>query len=377
MEQAHDHLDDSTRRLQQANAALEQARRRLERAQDVYRTAHGKRVAAALMDDRAQADLVEAEASLARAESRVDGAAERIRVQEGLLRSYAVDAFQSGDSTLLSLSMVLTTDEPADLMGRLGSMRNVVDREEVALSRLEAARVVHEVQRARLEATRDLVAERRERAASTLRERRTTEQRAAAAAAQVRGLAAEARAHKQVAAAARAADLKRLRKIRKERAHVQRLLRRYYAAQRRKARAAAQRSPSRADGMPWPTNGWVSSSYGMRLHPVYHRWTLHDGLDLAAPCGRPVRATANGVVVARYYNSGYGNRVIVAHGLRGGVGTATTYNHLTRFSTFRGERVRRGEVIGFVGSTGYSTGCHLHFMVLRNGRPVNPRPWLR
>jgi murein DD-endopeptidase MepM/ murein hydrolase activator NlpD len=82
------------------------------------------------------------------------------------------------------------------------------------------------------------------------------------------------------------------------------------------------------------------------------------------------------MVVARYYNGAYGNRVVIAHGLRGGVGLATTYNHLRRFSTFTGQRVQRGEVIGFVGSTGYSTGCHLHFMVLRNGRPVNPRPWL-
>ncbi len=129
--------------------------------------------------------------------------------------------------------------------------------------------------------------------------------------------------------------------------------------------------------MPWPASGWISSPFGMRMHPVYHRWTLHDGLDIAAPCGRPVRVAARGVVVARYYSFAYGNRVIVAHGLRNGVGLATAYNHLSRYSTFRGQRVRQGDVIGYVGSTGFSTGCHLHFMVMRNGRPVNPRPWLR
>jgi murein DD-endopeptidase MepM/ murein hydrolase activator NlpD len=213
---------------------------------------------------------------------------------------------------------------------------------------------------ARLEETRDLVAERRERAADTLHARQAVEQAAGQARAQVRALADEKRAQKAVAAAARDKDRKHLRKLRKERAHVQRLLQKYYAEQRRKARASAHRAPAKGTGMPWPANGWVSSSFGMRLHPVYHRWALHDGLDVAAPCGRPVHATARGVVVARYYSFAYGNRVVIAHGLRRGIGLATTYNHLSRFSTFRGQKVRQGDVIGYVGSTGFSTGCHLH-----------------
>ncbi|MGN6577576.1 MAG: peptidoglycan DD-metalloendopeptidase family protein, partial [Nocardioides sp.] len=294
-----------------------------------------------------------------------------------------VDAFQGGDPTLLQLSAVFTSEEPTDLMDRLGSMQTVADRQAGALSRLQAARVVQEVARERLAQTRDLVAERRARAAETLRQRQATEQAAQDARADVRDLRDQARAQKEKAQKARADDLKRLRKIRKERAHVRRMLRKYYAAERRKARErarhhrAAHHAPAKASGMPWPVHGWISSRYGMRLHPVYHRWTLHDGLDLAASCGQPVRAAANGLVVARYYNVAYGNRVVIGHGLRKGVGLATTYNHLSRFSTYRGQRVRKGDIIGYVGSTGYSTGCHLHFMVLRGGHPVNPAPWLR
>lgn len=376
MEAAQDHLAASTRHLVRAKKALSKVRHRLDHARAVYEQAHGAMVAAALVDDRAQADLDAAETSLDRAQARVDSAMDRILQQETVLRAYAVDAFQSGDPVLLSLSMVLTTDEPEDLMGRLGSMDTVVDRQAEALSRLEAARIVHEVERARLQTTRDVVADRRERAAATLRERRAVEQAAEAARAEVRALTDQARKQKKIAAKARADDLKRLRKIRKERARVQRMLRKYYAKQRRRAHRA-HRAPAKGNAMPWPANGWISSRYGMRLHPVYHRWTLHDGLDVAAPCGRPVHATARGVVVARYYSGPYGNRVVIAHGLRNGVGLATAYNHLSRFSTFRGQRVRRGDVIGYVGSTGYSTGCHLHFMVMRNGRPVNPAPWLR
>ncbi len=379
MEHAHDELAASTRKLIRAKKTLDQVRDRLDAARDAYDQAHSKVVAAALLDDRAQAELDAAQISLDRAEARVGASRDRILQEETALRTYAVDAFQSGDPTLLAMSMVLTTDEPADLMGRLSSMDTVVDRQASALSRLEAAKVVHEVERARVEETRDLVAERRARAADTLRERRATEQAAESARAAVRELVEQKREQKQIAAEARDKDRKHLRKLRKERAHVQKLLRKYYAAQRRKARkarAAAHHAPAKSTGMPWPADGWISSPFGMRLHPVYHRWTLHDGLDIAAPCGQPVRVAARGVVVARYYSFAYGNRVIVAHGLRNGIGLATTYNHLSRYSTFRGQKVRQGDVIGYVGSTGFSTGCHLHFMVLRNGRPVNPRPWL-
>ena len=83
-------------------------------------------------------------------------------------------------------------------------------------------------------------------------------------------------------------------------------------------------------------------------------------------------------MVSVYYNAGYGNRVIIDHGYqpRRGVGLATAYNHLSAFSTHVGERVERGEVVGYVGSTGYSTGCHLHFMVFENGATVDPLRWL-
>ena len=125
-----------------------------------------------------------------------------------------------------------------------------------------------------------------------------------------------------------------------------------------------------------PVDGYLTSSYGMRLHPVYKRWSLHDGTDFGAACGTPIRAAASGTVVEAYSHSAYGNRVIIDHGYQRGVGLATAYNHLSSYSTYSGQRVQRGEVIGYVGSTGYSTGCHLHFMVFENGGTVNPMNWL-
>lgn len=122
-----------------------------------------------------------------------------------------------------------------------------------------------------------------------------------------------------------------------------------------------------------PSTGQVTSPFGMRLHPVTGVFKLHDGTDFGAPCGAPVRAAAPGVVTGRHFDAAYGNRVLIGHG-SGGV--ETTYNHLSSASVRVGQRVRLGQAIGAVGTTGLSTGCHLHFMVLRGGVVEDPAPWL-
>ena len=377
VKRAHEHLHESTQKLVRAREALDEAKADVRQARDVMQTARHERLAAALVDDRAQATLDAAEAELAATERRVAQAARSIDRQEDELRRLAVESYQSGDTALMSLSMVFTTDEAVDLVDRLGSARSIVDREAAALGRLEATRAVLDVQRARLEETRDAVAERRDEAAETLEQRAAAEARAEAAKLEVQRLADIAKDRKADARKARADDLKQLRKIRKEQKRVERMLDRYYAKMRRQARRDARVAPSKSTGLMWPTPGWISSPYGMRRHPIYRYFRLHDGIDIASNCGRPVRASAGGRVVARYSSGVYGKRVVIGHGIRGGKGLATVYNHMSRFSTFTGQKVKRGDVIGFVGSTGWSTGCHNHFMVLRDGRPVNPSPWLR
>ncbi len=110
----------------------------------------------------------------------------------------------------------------------------------------------------------------------------------------------------------------------------------------------------------------------MRLHPVLGYWKLHDGTDFGAACGTAIKAAGDGVVSERYYNAGYGNRLMIDHGKINGRYVTTGYNHATRYIVSVGQRVRKGQVIGYVGTTGYSTGCHLHLMVWENGTVVNP-----
>jgi murein DD-endopeptidase MepM/ murein hydrolase activator NlpD len=125
-----------------------------------------------------------------------------------------------------------------------------------------------------------------------------------------------------------------------------------------------------------PVAGAVSSAFGMRLHPLLKIWKLHDGTDFAAACGTAIRAPYAGVVTKTFFNSAYGNRLFLRHGSVDGVRVETAFNHAARYLVQPGQRVSRGQVIGVVGSTGLSTGCHLHLMVWLNGRLSNPMSWL-
>lgn len=124
--------------------------------------------------------------------------------------------------------------------------------------------------------------------------------------------------------------------------------------------------------MVWPVNARITSEFGRRFHPILKVWKLHDGLDLGAKSGTPIKAAEQGIVITAGYLTGYGNTVIILHG----DGISTLYGHQSKIAVKKGDKVTRGQTIGYVGSTGYSTGPHLHFGVMDNGTPVNPINWL-
>ena len=113
----------------------------------------------------------------------------------------------------------------------------------------------------------------------------------------------------------------------------------------------------------------VASGYGWRIHPIYKTEKLHTGMDFTAAIGTEIYATGNGVVVkVEKDGRGYGNNIIVNHGY----GYETLYGHMSKFSVRPGQKVNRGDLVGFVGNSGTSTGPHLHYEVRKNGNPINP-----
>lgn len=118
----------------------------------------------------------------------------------------------------------------------------------------------------------------------------------------------------------------------------------------------------------WPTHGWLSSSMGNRADPLTGEKDFHPGLDISADKGDPVYATADGKVTHAASAGNYGNLVIVDHGF----GLETRYGHLSAFKATHGQKVKRGDLLGLVGSTGRTTGPHLHYEVRAGGRILNP-----
>ena len=132
--------------------------------------------------------------------------------------------------------------------------------------------------------------------------------------------------------------------------------------------AANMSGTAQTSGLIMPVAGHLTSSFGMRYHPVLGYTRMHSGTDFGAAYGSPIVAVADGLVAYSGPHGGHGNYVRLEHG--GGVGTA--YGHMSRIAVASGTRVRAGQVIGYVGSTGLSTGPHLHYEVFRDGRPVDP-----
>jgi murein DD-endopeptidase MepM/ murein hydrolase activator NlpD len=138
----------------------------------------------------------------------------------------------------------------------------------------------------------------------------------------------------------------------------------------RNVRKDVERQEALAAATPsiWPAHGWLTGTFGGRSDPFTGEPGFHQGLDISTEKGQPVYATADGQVESASYTGDYGNLIVLRHDF----GLATRYGHLSRFNVSPGATVHRGEVIGYVGSTGRSTGAHLHYEILANGKLINP-----
>ena len=129
-------------------------------------------------------------------------------------------------------------------------------------------------------------------------------------------------------------------------------------------------------GWSYPVNARLNSNFGWRVHPIYGTRKLHAGVDFPVACGVPVGATHSGRVIARTYNSGAGNKIILSHGVHNGRLVTSSYHHLQGYAQPVGAQVSAGTTVGYVGTTGSSTGCHLHFEIHEDGNAVNPGKYI-
>ncbi len=379
---AHRDLDESSAQLRKAAARLAAAHEQLSVAKTRLATARGKVEVARERDEEMQAELAQAEADLAGAEAALaTGQVDREKQRERVANTIA-DMYSEGDPDLIAFSSMLDAVSAEDLTRRNGVRDVVVGQEARAYDQLKAAEVLLEVTEQQVSEARDAVADQRKAAAEHLVLMQGLETEQQAAKDSVVSLVVERRDAQVDARKARAHDLVKLRQHEKQQDRIEEMLRkraaRALARQRARARAHARsQAGSPTPGLlAYPVDGYITSPFGYRIHPIYHYWGLHDGVDFGGGCGTPLRAAAPGRVIASYWSSVYGNRLLVDQGILAGKSIATIYNHASGYTVGVGDHVEEGQVLGYEGSTGWSTGCHLHFTVMANGVAVDPMNWM-
>ncbi|CAN5239921.1 hypothetical protein BH24ACT12_BH24ACT12_17060 [soil metagenome] len=402
LQSANSDLSEVSADLVSATNALSTAQTRLVSAQRELARTRGQLAVAESLDDQMADELAQAQAELVDAIAAVEETEADIEVRRARIGDMVADTSQYGSPELASLGSVLGGSDPAEIGANLALTSSVMNSQTSELDELTATETVLGVQQELIQELRDEVALKRAAAAQNLEVKAELTRSAQAQTAAVAEIVASRRTAQQDAATERQVELDRIAVLEARRQQVETMLqavarrqaaRRLAAAQAAAAeRAAAERAAAaRHESTPTVSasvqpsssplslpvdSSYVTSPYGMRLHPILSVYKLHDGTDFGAGCGTPIYAAASGTVVSALNDAAYGKRVIMTHGIIGGRSLATSYNHLTSDTVSTGQRVSKGQVIGYAGTTGYSTGCHLHFMVYENGSTVDPMGWL-
>jgi murein DD-endopeptidase MepM/ murein hydrolase activator NlpD len=365
-------LDESSRQTRRAYVALTRSRADLRAARHDLRIARDHVHAARDRLHRIRRQLDRARDRLARAEADVVREQRIFDRQREKLVHTVTSFYEEGDPQLMGFLSLLGSATPDDLTAKQANNSLVLDSQDQILDSLKASRVLLQVQADELARARDQVERKKEQASANLELRRRY--KAEAVDAKQRVVKTVKAKHRAVALArkARAHDRAALARSKRRDAQIQRLIQAAIAREQR--RGGGYRGDTGGLLMR-PANGPITSPYGWRVHPIYHYWGLHDGDDFGAPCGAPLYAVADGTVLSQYYSSVWGKRLYLNLGLINGKNVTVIYNHLSAYRSRVGQRVSRGQVVGLVGTTGWSTGCHTHFTVMVNGTPVNPAPW--
>lgn len=368
-------FDESSRAYVRASNSLKVAQVRLGAAKAHLGQTQHELAGAQALDAKLKVQLDAAEVDLAKAKVDLERG-KRAHEKSALeVQRFTVQNLTQGDPGLEAFGDLLRGEDPMTFSERMTVNRSISDAQIAKMQQLAADKVILQLNEDQVAKLRDRVAAARaETERNVVRQQRLTTQ-AQAQTVEVDRLV-DSRASAQAAAQkVRADDERKLRELEEDRQRLEARIAALVAAEKAKA-ADGENIGDGGGTLSHPINGPITSPYGMRVHPITHRYKLHDGTDFGASCGTPIHAAAGGQIIEQYYNGGYGNRVIMNNGVMKGHVIVTAYNHLSRYALKVGDKVNRGDVVGYVGSTGYSTGCHLHFMVLVDGHTTNPIGWL-
>lgn len=321
--------------------------------------------------------LAELQAQLVSTQKELDQAKAELATQTGVLNRRVINVYKSGSTGYLQV--ILDSSDFADLLNRLSFLQLIVEQDARLLEKIRRTKEIIEAKRLAIEEDRRKVNEQRlvllvqEQKIAALKEQEEDKKKAEQTELDNQEkLLAQARKDRQTyehaeellvsASAQIARDIRRL----EEEAR-----RRVLRGSRGRTHTATGAQRISASGFMWPVDGDVTSPFGMRRHPILGDYRMHTGVDIGVPSGRTIYAAQSGTVLLADWTRGYGLTVIIDHGNS----LSTLYAHTSRVLVSSGDYVERGAAIAEVGSTGLSTGPHLHFEVRVNGEPQNPMNW--
>lgn len=377
-------VDQVSKRLLRTNFRLVDARDSLRGARFELSAVETQVRAAVRVDERMQEQLDAAVKRLRDARDDLAQGRSAVRTNRAALAAYAVTNYQSGDA--LRLGIAFQSESLQEALDNLQAADTVLNKQSRALQKFQATSVLLKLTAQRVQESKVAVADQRAAAAAHLMSERALQGKARIAKRAVQVRVDTLRSVRVDMVAAKRSEKHRLKLMQRQRDRVEARLQaiadrraRRHARELARQQAAKSALPSLPDRgyLSYPVrNTYVTSPYGMRIHPILKVPSLHDGTDLHAPCGSPVYAPADGRVVSAYFSVAYGNRLLIDNGFVEGVSLSTAYNHLSSYVATVGERVKRGDIIAYAGNTGWSTACHLHFTVYVNGGTVDPLTWL-
>ena len=377
-------LDDTSADLTNAYLQLQATQAQLPTAQAALAQAQAGEQSATQHNDTVAAQLTVAKANEARALGDQAANATQLADSQVTLDRFAADLFQGG-SNGSQMSVAFGDESAGDFASRVVLADQVGSMADSAIKELKNARAEATANEAYLRAVQGEVTALKKQAEDSLTAAASARAAATAAKEHLDALLAQQAAYAAQVEAKKVDELNRLAAAEAEQATLLATLESQAraAAAAEAARAAAAAAAGRTysptvggTGFLTPAaNGPITSPFGQRFHPILLVWKLHSGTDFGVPCGTPVVAAADGTVLSAGWGGGDGNRIVIDHGIVSGVDLVTTYNHLTSF-VVTGGAVKRGQLIAYSGTTGYSTGCHLHFETLENGQFVDPAKWL-
>ena len=359
---ASEALTEASKAVTDAAASLKDTQAKLPAAREAMASASAKEVDATAVYNAAAADLATAKAAYASALAKVTSKEAEISQLQKKVDQFARSVYQQGPTS--QWEIILESETPSDLTVRLQNIKAVSLSTAKSLDGLVAAKGQLVTDAAAAEAIRLDMQRVADIASQALIDAQNAADRAAAAKSEVDKLVKKESAALKVAEDDKAKVQKQYDELRAEQIRI--------AAQAKAAGTQGPVDPQATGPLSWPLPGRAAGGgVGWRVHPVYGYKSCHTGVDTGAPKGTPIHAAAAGVVLSTTVSRAYGNMTLIDHG----DGMVTMYAHQSRFGVSPGQAVENQEVIGYVGSTGFSTGPHLHFEVHLNGVPYNPMGW--